>query len=221
MGNWWSFLKKTEYPDYWKRYDALFSGFRYSNGIKENRFVVFDTETSGFDFNKDRVLSIGAVEISNHEINIANSLELYLDQMRFNEDTVEIHGILRNERLETLTEDAAIEVFLDFIGNSILVAHHSHFDINMINRILRRKGLPKLKNKFLDTVNLYKATRIKSNFITNDTYTLDEIADNYALDVTDRHTAAGDALLTAIIFLRTTTLLFKRRQFSLKELFKL
>lgn len=221
MGNWWPFFKKKDYPRYWQQYDALFTGFQFDKNIRKNRYVVFDTETTGFDFNKDRVLCIGAVEISNFEINISNSLELYLDQDRFNEDTVEIHGILRNERHKTLTEEEAISVFLEFVGNAILVAHHAQFDINMMNRILRRKGLPKMKNKVLDTVNIYKASRIKSNFLNNTSYTLDEIAENYALDVFDRHTAAGDALLTAVIFLRTTTVLVKRRQINLKELFKL
>jgi DNA polymerase-3 subunit epsilon len=72
----------------------------------------------------------------------------------------------------------------------------------------------------MDTVDLYRATRIKSNLIKQGNYTLDEIAENYALDVSDRHTAAGDAYLTAIIFLKTMGLLSKKKNFRLKHYLK-
>jgi DNA polymerase-3 subunit epsilon len=83
--------------------------------------------------------------------------------------------------------------------------------------MLHRTGLPKLKNKVIDTVYLYRATRIKSNLIKQGNYTLDEIAENYALDVSDRHTAAGDAFLTALIFLKTAAILGKKKNFHLKD----
>jgi len=218
-----SFFKKQpepNYPNYWLDYEALFTNSKGSE-IHNTRFVILDTETTGFDYEKDRVLCIGAVEVYNNEINIANTFEVYIKQEHFNENTVEIHGIIKNERIETTTEEDALKLFLNYIRNSILVAHHARFDITMINKMLQRHKLPKLKNSVLDTVNLYRATRIKSNLIKQDKYTLDEIAENYVLDVSDRHTAAGDALLTAIIFLKTTTLLKTNKGLTLKKLFKL
>jgi len=73
----------------------------------------------------------------------------------------------------------------------------------MINKALERNGLPKLQNKFLDTAILYKKTRIVTNFIDkNKVYSLDEIAEDYNIDITDRHTASGDAFITALIFMK-------------------
>ncbi|MGG5486964.1 3'-5' exonuclease [Gaetbulibacter sp. PBL-D1] len=218
-----SFFNKKptpEYPKYWLDYEALFATTKRSE-LHNTRFVVLDTETTGFDYEKDRVLCIGAVDVFNNEINVANAFEVYIKQEHFNENTVEIHGIIKNERIETTTEEDALKLFLNYIGNSILVAHHARFDITMINKMLLRHNLPKLKNRVLDTVNLYRATRIKSNLIKQDKYTLDEIAENYVLDVSDRHTAAGDALLTAIIFLKTTTILKNNKGLTLKKMFKL
>ena len=121
-----------------------------------------------------------------------------------------------------MTEEEALKQFLAYIGNAVLVAHHASFDINMINQMLKREGLPKLKNKVLDTVNLYKASRTKSHLMfQNNDCSLDKIADNFALDVTDRHTAAGDALITALIFLKTTHSLMNKKGMSLRNLFKL
>lgn len=219
-----SWLKKNKeenYPSYWLDYSKLFKE-KAPNTIAETSFVVFDTETTGFDYELDRIISIGAVIVKQNEIAISNTLEIYVDQTRFNSETVEIHGILHHERLETITEIAAIEQFLKFIGDSVLVAHHANFDITMINHALKRNGLPRLKNKVLDTVNLYRATRIKSTLIDkHKNYSLDEIAENYGIDVSDRHTAAGDALITAIIFLKTISLLQKKKALNLKDLLKL
>lgn len=213
----WS--KQPEYPEFWIAYEDSFAN-KINYSLTDSRFVVLDTETTGFDYQLDRVLSIGAVEIMNNEINVSNVFEIYIHQEHFNEQTVAIHGLLKHERIQTFSEDEALKQFLNYIKNSILVAHHASFDLGMINQMLHRKGLPKLKNKMMDTVDLYKATRIKSNLIKQDNYTLDEIAENYALDVSDRHTAAGDAYITAIIFLKTMAALSKKKNFRLKKYFK-
>ena len=219
-----SWLKKNKeggFPDFWNSYLSSFKE-KEPTTISESSFVVLDTETTGFDYQLDRIISIGAVIVKQNEIAISDTFEIYVDQTRFNPETVKIHGILNHEHLETVTEIAAIEQFLNFIGNSVLVAHHANFDITMINLALKRNGLPNLKNKVLDTVNLYRATRIKSNLIDRDkNYSLDEIAENYGIDVSDRHTAAGDAFITAIIFLKTLSLLKKKKAFSLRDLLKL
>lgn len=216
------FLKNRskKYPEYWESYSELFD--EQSPSIcRQASFIVLDTETTGFDFELDRIISIGAVAISNNEINIAESFEIFIKQERFNADTVEFHGIIKNEKIETLTEEQALEQLLGFIGNSILVAHHAKFDVTIINYALKRNGLPKLKNKILDTVNLYRSTRIRSNLIDqNKNYSLDEIAENYGINVSDRHTAAGDALITAIIFLKTLSKLGKGRALTVRELMK-
>ena len=213
--------KRKELPEFWQRYEALFKKRTLLDSLATARFVVFDTETTGFNYHLDRIISIGAIDITNRELNLSNTLELYVKQDRFNEDTVEIHGIIKNERFDMMDEDTAIAQFLDYIGNAILVAHHATFDITMINQVLLRKGLPVLKNRYLDTVNLFKATRIKSNILDANNSSLDYIASVYALDVSDRHTAAGDAFLTALIFLKTTSILTSKKGLTLKKLFKL
>lgn len=219
--NWFKRNKETDLPDFWMRYLNAFKE-EVPKTIADSSFVVFDTETTGFDYELDRVISIGALIVKQNEIAISDTFEVYVDQTRFNSETVKIHGILNHEHLKTVTELAAIEQFLNFIGNKVLVAHHANFDITMVNLALHRNGLPNLKNKVLDTVNLYRSTRIKSNLIDRQkNYSLDEIAENYGIDVSDRHTAAGDAFITAIIFLKTISLLKKKTVFNLKELFKL
>ena len=218
MSSWFS--KKT-FPEYWENYLSQFKT-PLPKTIKENRFVVIDTETTGFHLDLDRILCIGAVIVENLEIKVAQGMEVYVQQDKFNPETVQIHGILRNERIRTYSEEETLKLFLDFIGNSILVAHHAEFDIGMINSALNRRGLPNLKNKVIDTVNMYRATQIKSNLIyRRKIYKLDDIAYDYGIDLSDRHTAAGDAFITALIFLRTLNKLMAKPKFDLIKLLKL
>lgn len=213
--------EKKSYPDYWIRYEALFSAPKNTE-IHNTTFVVLDTETTGFNYASDRMLCIGALKINDNNIDIKDVFEIYIKQEYFNAETVPIHGIIKNEKFKTYTEEEALILFLDYIKDAVLVAHHAFFDITMINEGLKRLDLPPLKNKVLDTMHVYKETRIKSNLIDQKKrYTLDEIAENYDIDVSDRHTAAGDALITAIIFLRSVQHLIKTKHYTLKKLFKL
>ncbi len=171
--------------------------------IESERFVVLDTETTGFDYENDRILCIGAITLENGVINLQNVFEHYMDQEHFDKTSVQIHGIIRSDVLDHKTEIQVLKLFLDYVGDSIIIAHHALFDITMINNALKRNGMDTLKNKTLDTASLYKRTLIKSNLIQHkDHYTLDDLADKFDISKKDRHTAVGDAYITAIAFLK-------------------
>ncbi|WP_300440980.1 3'-5' exonuclease [Christiangramia sp.] len=212
---------EQELPFFWQNYSQSFEE-KLPAKISEINFVSFDTETTGFDYEEDRILSIGAVRIQNKSIEISDNFEVFLDQEKFNPETVKIHGIIQNEKFTKLSEQEALKKFLSYIQNSVLVAHHAGFDKKMINQALKRQGLPGLKNKFLDTAILYKKTRITTNLIDkNKIYSLDEIAEDYNIDLTDRHTAAGDAFITALVFMKLLGRLNKGKDTSLKDIYKI
>lgn len=189
--------------------------------IDSTRFVVLDTETTGFDYENDRILCIGAVVLQNYRIPIQESFEVFIQQEHYNKATAQIHGILKASVLDRPNEFQGLQQFLDFLGDSIIVAHHTFFDISMINKALERNGLPKLKNKILDTAHLYKKTLLYSPLLVRkDSYTLDDLADKFDISKKDRHTALGDAYITAIVFLKILNKLKEKKAFSLQRLFK-
>lgn len=189
--------------------------------IEETRFVVLDTETTGFDYDNDRILCIGALVLQNGIINVQESFEVYLEQDHYDKSTAQIHGILKDLLVKRPTELEALKQFLDFLGDSIIIAHHTIFDVTMINRALERNGLPQLQNKTLDTAYLYKKTLIQSHlFERKDHYTLDDLADKFDISKKDRHTALGDAYITAIAFLKIVKKLREKKEVSLNQLFK-
>jgi len=212
-------FNKTEVPEFWKRYSEHFKT-KEQRTIKETRFIVFDTETTGFDFKEDRILCIGATVIKDNKILIKDGLEVYLNQSVFKADTVKIHGILKSEKVKKVEEIEALIQFLDYIKNSVLVAHHAGFDIGIINRALKRHNLGKLKNDVLDTGILFKRSKHIVNIIDpNKKYTLDEIAQELKITPKDRHTAAGDAFITGLAFLKILPKLNKDGKMKYKDLF--
>lgn len=91
----------------------------------------------------------------------------------------------------------------------------------MIDQALKRHGMPKLKNQFLDTSALYKRTLIQSPLLPDqEQYSLDELAEKFDIPTKDRHTALGDAYITAIAFLKILGKLKGKGNFSVKRLLK-
>lgn len=192
-----------------------------SNDIDTVRFVVLDTETTGFDYTTDRILCIGAIVLQNNTIPINGSFEVFIQQEHYDQSTAKIHGILKEFVIDRPTELEALQQFLEFLGDSIIIAHHTIFDITMINRALERNGLPELKNRTLDTAVLYKKTLLVSNLLERkENYSLDELADKFDISKKDRHTAMGDAYITAIAFLKILNKLKEKKEITLKQLFK-
>jgi DNA polymerase-3 subunit epsilon len=212
MFNWFTYKK---HPLFWKEYLQKFKN-KQPKSIETTRFVVFDTETTGLDIAKDRILSIGAVCIVNNTIEVADSFEIYVKQDEFNAETVEIHGILKEGIIQKIPENEAIKQFISFIGNAVLVAHHAAFDIEMINAAFKRMNLPKLKNKSIDTGILYKKLEGK----TNNHFNLDVLCDEFKISKSDRHTASGDAFITALLFLKIIAKLKKERTVHFSDLFR-
>ena len=204
--------------NFWKKDDNLFDE---NISIEETRFVVLDTETTGFDYDNDRILCIGALILQNNMISIQDSFEVYIQQDHYDKSTAQIHGILKDFVLKRPNELEALQQFLTFLGDSIIIAHHTIFDVTMINKALERNGLPALTNKTLDTAHLYKKTLIKSHlFERKDHYTLDDLADKFDISKKDRHTALGDAYITAIAFLKIVKKLKEKKEINLNQIFK-
>jgi DNA polymerase-3 subunit epsilon len=139
-------------------------------------------------------------------------------QKLFRAETVPIHGILKGGEIKKITELAALKLFLKYIGNAVLVGHHVKFDVEMINEILRRNKLPLLLNKTIDTGYLYKKSKHTIYQNGKQHYTLDNLCDELNISKSDRHTATGDAYITAIAFLKILSRLNKNGDLKFRDL---
>ncbi len=163
--------------------------------LQEQRMVVLDLETSGLDMRRDIVLSVGAVVIENGGINLADQFEsTLLRPAQKISESVLIHGIAPSE-LEAGEEPAeALLDFLEFVGDSPILAFHAGFDQRMLSRALRQALGYKLRHPFIDVAELAPMLCPNNRPRQNG---LDEWCSHFGLQVLQRHHASADALVTA------------------------
>ncbi len=190
MLDWIKNLNK-EYPEFWKLYSSKFEN-------KTNRFVVISTETTGLNPNKDVILSIGAVTVENNTIVVNDSFEVILLQYIFLHDNGLSNEFIVESKLPKLGEPEAIQAFVDFIGNAILVGHRIHFDIEMINEALYKMGCSRIKNEAIDIEVMYR----KLIDSTDKQFSVDELCQIFKISKNDRHSSAEDAYTIALLFLK-------------------
>lgn len=207
------FRKKPSYPStsHWQEYARLFDQAPLQKGsFRTKRFVVLDTETTGLDPNKAKLLSIGAVAVKNQQIIIEDRFEAFFPNGGFYQgqerESVAVHGILRKHSAHLSDSKNIFIELLAYLQNSIIVGHHIAFDFAMLNNAFQNQLGASLQNQLLDTAHLAK--RINSPWQTQalpqqaGQYSLDELCKTYNISIEGRHTASGDALLTSLLFVK-------------------
>lgn len=166
------------------------------SGLRE---IVFDTETTGFDAKgDDRITEIGCIEIIDL-LPTGESFHAYLDPQRdISAKVTEITGLTR-EFLDgkPLFKDVAQD-FLDFVGDSSLIAHNADFDRGFINESLIRAGFdPVPRDRFIDTLRMARAQ------FPGSPATLDALCKRFDISLASRnkHGAIIDSELLAKVYL--------------------
>jgi len=176
----------------------------------EKRFVVFDNESTGLDPRKDQIVSIGAIGVRNGEILLQDIFETTV-KIEFNTSATVVHGITREESMHGQDEAEAVRDFLEYLGDDILVGHHVMFDFLLIERAAKRHLQRGLNNHALDTMRMALALEKAGAFVSTPikSFDFDSLCLRFGVVTHDRHTASGDAFLTAQIFLKLQRLLQK------------
>lgn len=173
----------------------------------ETRFTVIDLETTGFHHHMgDEIISIGAVIIEDGQIrNDKPFHELVDPHCHVPEDVQQLTGIQQDNLKGCPTFWGVLPSFLNFIDGSVLVGHHIDFDVGFINAKLKKYCRTQLNNHMLDTIMLAQFLGIRSRG-----FSLDSLISFYGIPSVGRHTAIGDALMTANVFMHLITELESR-----------
>lgn len=184
------------------------------------RFVVLDSETTGLDPRRDRLITIGAVAVQNSQILLADSFEEML-QVAYNTASVTVHGITRAEAQTGLNEPEALALFLPYLRDGVIVGHHIMHDVETLNAACERHFDFQLQNRVIDTMDLTLHLQSDGAFADGEQvqgFSLDALCDFFGVVPHDRHTAGGDALITALIFLRLLSLARRVGRITLGQL---
>ena len=164
------------------------------------REIVMDTETTGFDADKDdRIVEIGGIELLNH-LPTGQTFHVYINPERpMPKDAFEVHG-LGDDFLRDKPKFAEIvQGFVDFIGDDArLVIHNASFDMKFLNAELRRLGRPALPwSRALDTLALAREK------FPGAPASLDALCRRFGIDNSNRqlHGALLDSELLAEVYL--------------------
>ena len=188
--------------------------------IDQVRFVALDSETTGLDPRKDRLITIGAVGVIGGEILLEDSFDALL-QVRYNTSAVTVHGITRDQSQSGLEEPEALQQFLAYLKDGVIVGHHIGHDIAMLNAGYQRHFGFELENRSLDTMDLTLHLEQDGAFAGEEAindFSLDGLCTRFGVRAHDRHTASGDAFLTAQVFLRLLRLARNHGRQSLDRL---
>jgi DNA polymerase-3 subunit epsilon len=192
-------------PAFLARYRACFAQtWRDDAPIGQVRFVVLDSETTGLDPRNDRLITIGAVAVIDGDIVIEDSFDSLI-RLSENTSAVTVHGITRDESLKGVEEPEALEGFLEYLRDGVIVGHHIGHDIATLDAACTRHWGTMLLNRSLDTMDLTLHLERGGAFAGRPPirrFTLDALCDLFGVIPHDRHTASGDAFITAQVFLR-------------------
>ena len=159
----------------------------------DEEMVVFDIETTGLSNRTAKIIEIGAVKIKSGEI--IDKMDIFVDpECPIPVDITELTSITDEMVKGAPKEREAIEEFLAFAGNRLLIAHNANFDVGFIRVAAERWGIT-FTNSYLDTVGLSRYVNPELN-----NHKLDVIAKHYKLADFHHHRASDDAETLARIF---------------------
>ena len=201
-----AFLRGESRPEY---YD--FDLFKWSEKahalddrpLAELAFTVFDTETTGLHPSEgDEIIQIGALRVLNGKLLRNESFEQLVNPGRhLSAESAPIHGITEDMLVGQPTIAKVLPAFHAFAAETVLVAHNAAFDMRFLQLKEESTGL-RFDQPVLDTLLLSAVVHPNQ-----ESHRLEAIAERLGVNIIGRHTALGDAIVTAEVFLKMLPLL--------------
>lgn len=194
---WWV----RRWLDYWRQRDGEYAGlFQRPDG---SACVAIDCETTGLDPATAELVSIAAVEIVGNRVLRSSALHIQLEAPEsLSAESIRIHRMRPVDLGGSNEVHDALHQLLAFIGNRPLVGWCLAFDIAMINRYLVPQFGFALPNRRVELTQLYQRLLRRTKPDLAPDLRFEAMADALQVPVTERHSALGDAVMSALMYVR-------------------
>lgn len=164
--------------------------------LRSLNFVVIDLETTGGNPETEKIIEIGMVRVENRTITEERSF-LVNPQKDIPDFVQKLTGIRKADVEHAPKIEEVIDEIVQFIGDSILVAHNTSFDIPFLNGVLKKLQRPTLENKVICT-NIMTKYMIPDIMSSNLAY----MSDIFGISHSNAHRAIEDARATGKLLLK-------------------
>lgn len=177
------------------------------NGRKDfNEFIALDFETTGLSYRKDKIVEVAAIRYKDG-IEVGMYTTLINPKITILEDSIKINGITNKMVRKAPYIENVIPELLNFIGDSIIVAHSASFDLCFLQYNAKMTGL-NIQNKYIDTLSLCR------QLYDFDSYKLSNIVKRLKIQIDKFHCSVNDAKACGQVLLKCIDTLNKE---DLKE----
>ncbi|MBR1618262.1 3'-5' exonuclease [bacterium] len=174
--------------------------------------IVLDTETTGLDYTKEKMVEFAAVRLENGKIK-DQFQTLINPQQHIRKSSIAIHGITPEMVEDAPTEEEAMPKILEFMGDYPMVAHNAIFDYSFINEAAKRVTGKGIENERIDTQQMFKEI-----YPDLDAHGLNALTDKFKVELKDHHRAMGDTMGLALAYPKLKKLYLQRNDWANKEL---
>jgi len=174
--------------------------------------IVLDTETTGLDYTRERMVEFAAVRLENGKIK-DEFQTLINPEQHIRKSSIAIHGITSDMVADAPTEAEAMPKILEFIQDYPIVAHNAIFDYSFLNEAkLRLDGEP-LTNPRIDTQAMFReiAPDLES-------HGLEALTHRFNVELNNHHRAMADTMGLALAYPKLKKLYLQRLDWQRKQL---
>jgi DNA polymerase III subunit epsilon len=185
---------------------------------REARFCVVDLELSGLDPHRNEIVAFGGLPIDAGRVRLHGAVAGLVRPTRpLSEAAIRVHGIRAADLADAPPIAEALEPLLAAMAGRVLVAHHAPIERAFLGAALRRLRV-RLRGPVLDTAVLARVWLAERDGELPPRMTLTQLAHACGLPVHSPHTAIGDALTTAQLFIVAASQLDARRAETVRGL---
>ncbi len=181
--------------------------------LNDLSFCVFDLETTGGNHNYDKIIEIGIVKIENLKI-VDELNHLIKPEIAIPPFIQKLTGWTEEDVKNCPTIEEVIDDIVRFMGDSILVAHNSSFDVPFLNSVLTRLNRPITLNKVICTDLMTKY--LIPNIINSNLTFMSQIFD---IPHAKAHHALEDARATSQLLLHYLNFFIKKKLKKVNQLY--